>query len=241
MTIIPRRWMLPAATALACVAAVSAASAQTPAADPSTQLRAVLPPDVADHVLAQIADARARQLPAAALEHRAAELAAKGAPGGVIDAAVTDLARGLAAGSDALARGGHAPASDAETEAAAAALTSGADGAAVSALARSAPSGRSLAVPLYVLSGLMDRGLPSDQALARVQAGLAARLSDRQLESGAEHAANAPGRPETTGRDLAATHQPVSTGRPGTLPANGGAATRPTMPAAAGSHPHGRP
>ena len=241
MTIIPRRWMLPAATALACAASVSVASAQTPAADPSIRLRAVLPSDVADHVLAQIAEARARQLPAAALEHRAAELAAKGAPGGVIDAAVTDLARGLAAGSDALARGGHANASDAETEAAAAALASGADGAAVSALAKSAPSGRSLAVPLYVLSGLMARGLPSDQALARVQASLAARLSDQQLQHGLGRAPNTPGRPTATGHELAATHQPVTTGRPATLPANGGVATRPTMPATSGSHPHGRP
>ena len=63
MAIIPRRWALRAATALACAAGIPAASAQTPAADPSTRLRAVLPPDVADHVLAQIADARARQLP----------------------------------------------------------------------------------------------------------------------------------------------------------------------------------
>lgn len=241
MTIIPRRWMLPAATALACAAAVSTASAQTPAADPSTQLRAVLPPDVADHVLAQIADARARQLPAAALEHRAAELAAKGAPGDVIDAAVTHLAQGLQAGRDALASAGRAHASDTETEAAAAALASGADGAAVSALARSAPSGRSLAVPLYVLSGLMNRGLPSDQALARVQAGLAARLSDRQLEAGAGHAGNPPGRPAMTGQALAGTHRPAATGRPGTLPANGGAGTRMTAPAAPGSHPRGRP
>ena len=241
MTIIARRWVLPFAAALACAAGVQTASAQTPAADPSARLRAVLPADVADHVLTEIADARARQLPAAALEHRAAELAAKGAPGAVIDAAVTNLARGLQSGSDALASGGRAHASDAETEAAAAALASGADGAAVSALARSAPSGRSLAVPLYVLSGLMNRGLPSDQALARVQAGLAARLSDRQLEAGAGHVGTPPGRPAMTGQALAGTHRPAATGRPGTLPANGGAVTRTTGPAAAGSHPRGRP
>jgi hypothetical protein len=131
MAIIPGRWALRAATALACAAGIPAASAQTPAADPSTRLRAVLPPDVADHVLSQIADARARQLPAAALEHRAAELAAKGAPGGVIDAAVSGLARDLAAGSDALISGGRAHPEDAETEAAAAALAARADGAAV--------------------------------------------------------------------------------------------------------------
>jgi hypothetical protein len=159
----------------------------------------------------------------------------------VIDAAVTNLAHGLQAGSDALASAGREHASDAETEAAAAALASGADGAAVSALARSAPSGRSLAVPLYVLSGLMDRGLPSDQALARVQAGLAARLSDGQLEAGAGHAGTPPGRPAITGQALAGTHRPAATGRPGTLPANGGAVTRTTAPGMAGSHPRGRP
>ncbi len=51
--------------------ATSRVSAQTPAEDPSARLRQVLPADVAARVRARIADARARDLPAAALENRA--------------------------------------------------------------------------------------------------------------------------------------------------------------------------
>jgi hypothetical protein len=47
------------------------ALAQIPAKDPTARLKEVLPPDVAARVLARIADARARQLPADALENRA--------------------------------------------------------------------------------------------------------------------------------------------------------------------------
>src|SRR5450759_258759 len=61
----------------ACMVA-RGSSAQTPARDPSARLREVLPADVAQRVLARIADARARQLPAAALENRALKFAAKG-------------------------------------------------------------------------------------------------------------------------------------------------------------------
>ena len=52
--------------------------AQTPAKDPSARLREVLPADVAQRVLARIADARDHQLPAEALENRALKFAAKG-------------------------------------------------------------------------------------------------------------------------------------------------------------------
>ena len=55
-----------------------AANAQIPAKDPSARLREVLPADVAQRVLARIADARAHQLPAEALENRALKFAAKG-------------------------------------------------------------------------------------------------------------------------------------------------------------------
>src|SRR4051812_38170733 len=55
---------------------------QTPsvASDPSARLRQVLPPDVAAHVLAVIADARAHGLPATALEQRALKFAARAVP-----------------------------------------------------------------------------------------------------------------------------------------------------------------
>ena len=67
-------------TALVLGIALSAQGsiAQTPARDPSARLKEVLPADVAQRVLARIAEARARQLPAEALENRALKFAAKG-------------------------------------------------------------------------------------------------------------------------------------------------------------------
>src|SRR4026207_148256 len=55
-----------------------AAQTTAPAADPAGKLQAVLPADVAARVLAKIAEARARELPAAALENRALKFAARG-------------------------------------------------------------------------------------------------------------------------------------------------------------------
>ena len=63
---------------VATVMLAQVAGAQVPARDPSARLREVLPPDVATRVLARIADARAHQLPADALENRALKFAAKG-------------------------------------------------------------------------------------------------------------------------------------------------------------------
>jgi hypothetical protein len=240
--LVTRRWSLSGAMVLvAILAAGSTASAQTPAHDPSEQLRAVLPADVADRVLAKIADARARQLPAAALEHRANELVAKGARPDDVERGVTRYADQLGSAQAALAQGGRTHPSDDETEAAASVIGKGVDGASVSALAQSAPSGRSLAVPLYVLSSLQDRGLPSDQALARVQADLQARLSDRELQDHAGQSEDPHGKPAVTGRDLGASKRPASAGRPSTVPANGGQGTRPVSPPARPDHPSGRP
>lgn len=211
---------------LTAVVAGRTASAQTPANDPSEKLRSVLPAEVAEHVLARIAEARARQLPAAALEHRATELATKGARPEDVERGVDRYADQLERGRSALVSGGRAHPADSETTAAAAALASGVDGSAVSALAKSAPSGRSLAVPLFVLSDLTARGLPSDEALARVQADMQARATDRELQ---EHAGRAGdhGKPDVTGPDQATTKRPASAGKPATLPASGGPVSRP--------------
>jgi hypothetical protein len=127
-----------------------------------------------------------------------------------------------------------------EIEAGAEALRQGVDGAAVSELAKSAPSGRSLAVPLFVIGSLVDRGLPSDEALARVLARLEARASDRELETIAGNRptdvgvgqANRPdgvGRPTNAGKPsgVGATTRPGG-GPPAGVPANGGRGTKPT-------------
>ena len=240
------RWTLSGtAVLLACAIGVQAAAAQTPAADPSPRLQNVLPADVAAKVEAKIADARARQLPAAALEHRAQELAAKRATPLQVEQGVDSFANNLEKGRSALMKGGRQHPTDGETEAAADALAQGVDGASVSALAKSAPSGRSLAVPLYVMSSLVARGLPSDAALAQVQAKLQAKATDQAMlhETGrvnAEHGqSDVPhGAPATAGSTAGQAHRPATTGRPATVPSNPGTTYRPsTTPAPRPEHP----
>jgi len=146
------------------------------------RIRAALPAETADRIMATIADARARELPAVALENRALELAAKGVKPGNIETDVSRHAQGLEKAMAALARGGRArPAAD-ETEAAANAMSKGVDGRAVSDLAKTAPSDRPIAVPIYVLSSLVERGNPVQNALERVRDALIAGVSDEQLQ-----------------------------------------------------------
>jgi hypothetical protein len=223
---------------------ISPLSAQTPAYDPSSTLEQVLPPDVAQQVLAHIADARSRQLPAAALEHRALELSAKGVPPAEVSKAVAAQEDAMARGKAALVAGGRSDPSDDEVDAAGTALGKGVDGTTVSELAQSAPSGRSLAVPLAVLSSLVDRGLPSDAALQKVVTRLQAHATDAELaELPTQAAAGQAHKPPTTGQALAATKRPDHAGPPSSVPVNGGSDVRPTTPAAGGKpdHPRGRP
>ena len=223
---------------LTTVLVAQGSSAQTPAKDPSTRLREVLPADVAQRVLARIADARARQLPAEALENRALKFAAKGVDPKDIERSVNEQAQRMDNARSALASGrGSNPAGD-EIEAGAEAMRKGVDGASVTLLAKKAPSGRSLAVPLFVIGSLTDRGLASDQALQSVLDRLNARASDSDLESmpgelPAQATAGQANRPAATGRDFGRSHAPGTTGRPANagppagVPANGGAKSNP--------------
>jgi hypothetical protein len=213
-------------------------SAQTPAKDPSARLREVLPADVAQRVLARIADARAHQLPAAALENRALKFAAKGVDPSAIERSVNEQALRMASARSALSTGrGSAPAGD-EIEAGAEAMRKGVDGAAVALFAKSAPHDRSLAVPLFVIGSLTDRGLSLDQALQRVLARLRARASDADLERlagelPAQAITGQANRPAGAGRDFGQSNKPATTGKPATagppagVPANGGAKSNP--------------
>lgn len=189
-----------------------ALAAQTPAHDPSTTLQRVLPPNIARQVLAEIADARSHSLPAAALEHRAFELQAKGTPPGRIPEIIASTEQAMVAGKAALAAGGRTQTVDAEIEAAGTATAHGVDGGAISTLAKSAPSGRSLVVPLTVLASLVDRGLPSDEALASVVARLQAHASDQDLTTLATAGPGQHGAPGNGNR----SDQP---GPPGSTPA----------------------
>lgn len=144
------------------------------------RLAQVLPPEIAGQVLQDVEAARAQGLPVDAVANLALEGVAKGrSPQVVLDALqglLTDMGRARAA---LQVRGGAAVAGD--IEAATAAMRMGVDGGAVSDLARSQASGRSIAVPLLVLGGLTERGLPPDEALATVRDRLAAGAGDAQL------------------------------------------------------------
>ena len=228
-------FLLTAALGAALVMPLAGIAAQTPAKDPSVRLREVLPADVANRVIARIAAARARELPAQALENRALKFASRGVAPTEIERSINAQAErmGTAKGLLEGARS-QRPTAD-EVDAGAEALRQGVDGASVSALARSAPSGRSLAVPLFVIGSLVERGLPSDSALMRVRDRLTARAADAELESMASGRSAA--RPQGAGgaRGAGATKAPVS------VPRNGGKATTPTRPTTPARPGVGRP
>ena len=223
---------------IAIVTLAHIAGAQVPARDPSARLREVLPADVAARVLARIADARAHQLPAEALENRALKFAAKGVDPRSIERSVNEQAQRMEAARSALSSGrGSSPAGD-EIEAGAEAMRKGVDGPSVALLAKSVPRDRSLAVPLFVIGSLTDRGLPADQALQRVLARLKSRASDSDLESMSSDASvrgnTGQGRPDgQTGREFGQSHRPAGTGKPATagppagVPGNAGKKSNP--------------
>lgn len=168
---------------LATAVMAGEAGAQNPVKDASTRLREVLPPDIAQRVLDKIADARAHQLPAEALENRALKFAAKGVDPKDIERSVSEQAERMTRARSAIMGGRAAKPRADEIEAGAEAIRKGVSGESVSMLAKSAPLGRSLAIPLFVIGSLTDRGLSSDQALTRVLERLRARASDAELEA----------------------------------------------------------
>ncbi|HEX6626375.1 MAG TPA: hypothetical protein VF105_00335 [Gemmatimonadaceae bacterium] len=213
----------------AMLAFATAASAQN-AKDPSGKLRQVLPADVADHVLATIADARSHSLPAAALEQQALRLASKGTKPVDVEKSVDQTADNMKKAKAALQKAGRKPTSD-EITAGAEVIGHGVDGSQVSALAKSAPSGRSLAVPLYVTSHMMDHGVKASAALARVHDRLLQKATDRQLIA-EENASASDNRPATANKAGGLAHRPATApglsvrpatpGRPATTPGKRG-------------------
>lgn len=213
-------------------------SAQTQAVDPSDRLKEVLPADVAARVLNTIAEARARELPTQALVNRALKFAVRGVNPLDIERSVNEHSARLEQARGALDVPGQERSSAEELEAGSEALRMGVDAGTLSELAKAAPSGRSLEVPLFVIGSLVDRGLPSDEALRRVLDRLQARATDAELEQlsvqerggqGAAKGAQGQGkalgkRPEGAGRGS------VGGGRPASLPANPGKGKKPDAP-----------
>jgi hypothetical protein len=228
--------------AMAVGVAVSAGAvvlgAQTPATDAGSRLRQVLPADVATRVLAVLARARSHELPTEPLENRALKFAARGVRPDSIERSVVDHETRMERAKDVLTKArGRRPADD-EIEAGADALRKGVSGPGVEELARSAPSGRSFGVPVFVVGGLLDRGMPSDDALKRVSERLNARVSDGDLEKlptelPAQAAWGQSHKPAETGRAIAETkgrgvgQGNGSAGPPAGVPGNGGAKAKP--------------
>lgn len=156
--------------AVACVllAVAPAVQAQSGVA-PVVRLRAVLPSPVADSVTAALARAQAIGLPTEPLAERALEALAKNRPAESLPGMLERLSADMIAGRAALETAGVPNPNADEIEAAAAALGHGVSGDEIAAMARGRHGG-GLAVPLFALAELHDRGLPSDQAVTRALA-----------------------------------------------------------------------
>jgi hypothetical protein len=148
--------------------------------DPVERLAEVLPADVVEQVVARVESARAMELPSQPLTNLALEGVVKGRSAEEVLAALDVLLVDMGAAREALDARGSAPDAS-EIQAATTAIRMGIDGSAVAELARSGPEGRSLTIPLLVMGGLAQRGLPSDQALQAVSERLAARAPDAEL------------------------------------------------------------
>lgn len=233
--------LVTALTLMATPARAQHPAGQEHAYDPSARLTEVLPDEIKGKVLAVIADARSRGLPAQALERTALKGAARNVPPREIERAVVAQAERLQRVQEALARVENRRSSGEEIEAGAEAMRNGVDAESLVELATSAPSGRSLAVPMHVLGSLVARDLPRKEALEAVLAKLVERAPDAEIARLPEQVASRPGgKPELTGRELAGTKRPGSAGAPPAgVPANGGADVRPVVPKP--NTPAGRP
>ena len=165
---------------IALLSAASIAAADSAAQAVSANLSELLPGPYGDSAAAIIASARSTGLPVASLESLARQGIVKGMSPDVVVAALGAEARRLADAYQALSLVRPAPAAG-DLRAGADALHRGVTPEAIAGLAREAPRGRSLEVPIFVLAGLVDRGVPVDDALAAVAARLRDGVDDREL------------------------------------------------------------
>lgn len=157
------------------------AEAQTKSVDASAQAS----------VDAEIAVARERGLPAKAIQRRVAEARAKGKTEAQAAVAARELRGSFEAAHAAIIRAGRSSPREDEVERGGYAIERGYTSAQVEAIAKSAPSDRSLVVAFDVLTELVARGVANENALAQVQSKLEARAEDAQLHGLVTAAANA--------------------------------------------------
>jgi len=148
----------------------------------SARLKSVLPRAAAERVLASIAAARSKGLPATALENRALKYAAKDVKPKEIEDAIAADADAMAKARQIFTAAGHRDPNAAQIDVAAQLLGEGADSASISALAQFAAAGRPIDVPLHVSAELAAASTSPNETLARVEDRVRSGASDAQLE-----------------------------------------------------------
>lgn len=160
--------------ALGGAVAGAAGQATTP------KLSDLLPGAYGDSAVAIVVAAQEAGLPTGSLELLARQGVVKGMRPEVVVSALAAEARRLADARAALSVFRPEPA-ESDLRAAADALHRGVSTEAIVRLAEAAPRDRSLEVAIFVLAGLVDRGLPADAALAAVVARMRDGVDDPEL------------------------------------------------------------
>lgn len=158
----------------------SSGSSEVPSA--SARIKKLLPQATADRVLAAIASARNRGLPASALENRALKFAAKKIAPSEIEDAISADAEAMGKAEKLLTASGRRYPSAEEIDAVAQLLGEGADSASIGAIAKFAAAGRSIDVPLRVGAELVATTSSPHETLARVEDRVRGGATDAQLE-----------------------------------------------------------
>lgn len=133
--------------------------------------------------------AHSKNLPDQILRERLTEAQAANAAEADVVTSIQKLETELEGTHDALAQSGRQNPSAEEITAATTAMEHGLTSEQIGALAKNAPADRSLAVSFNTLNKLAARGQPIDQALASVQAKLAAKATDDAIATLAGDAA----------------------------------------------------
>ena len=178
----------------------------------TARIKKILPRASAERVLASIASARERGLPASTLESRALKFAANGVkPSDIEDAIVADAEAMTKAQRLLVAAGRKDPIGD-EIDATAQLLGEGADSAGIASLAKFAAAGRSIDVPLRVGAELVATTTSPTETLARVEDRVRSGATDAQLEALLESSAT-PMRVAATskGKESRAAKKPAAT------------------------------
>jgi hypothetical protein len=132
---------------------------------------------------AEISAARRSGVPERPIRRRVAEGRAKGASEAQLAASAHGLRMNLESATEAMVRAGRSNPSEGEVERGAYAMERGYTRAQIEAVAKSAPSDRSLVVAFDVLARLSARGVPVARALTQVQTKLESRASDASIDA----------------------------------------------------------